>query len=112
MTELLGLSNFRLQSTIMKKYTASRLSEGNRLFPCEILMDDLAVTLKLPGFLKGKETTIPMNRISSVDIETPLVGYSTIIIETTGEGAIKAHGFTKSEVSEMKTSLLSKILKS
>ena len=96
----------------MKKYTASRLSEGNRLFPCEILMDDSAVTLKLPGFLNGKETTIPMNRISSVDIESPMIGYSTIIIETTGEGAIRAHGFTKSEVTEIKTALLSKILRS
>ena len=109
--ELLGMSNFRIQYATMKKYTASRFSEGNRLFPCEILMDELAVTLKLPGFLNGKETTIPMNRISSVDIETPLVGYSTIIIETTGEGAIKAHGFTKAEVSEIKTFLLTKILK-
>lgn len=95
----------------MKKYTASRLSEGNKLFPCELLLDEMSVTLKLPGFLNGKETTIPMNRISSVDIETPLIGYSTIIIETTGEAAIKAHGFTKAEVTEMKTLLLSKILK-
>jgi hypothetical protein len=39
------------------------------------------------------------------------VGYSTIIIETTGEGAIRAHGFTKAEVSEIKTNLLTKILK-
>lgn len=104
--------NFIVQYTIMKKYTASRISEGNKLFPCEILMDELAITLKQPGFLNGKETTIPMNRISSVDIETPLVGYSTIIIETTGEGSIRAHGFTKAEVSEIKTTLLSKILKS
>ena len=102
----MGLSNFIVQYTIMKKYTASRLSEGNKLFPCEILMDDSSVTLKLPGFLNGKETTIPMNRISSVDIESPLIGYSTIIIETTGEGAIRAHGFTKAEVTEIKTTLL------
>jgi uncharacterized membrane protein YdbT with pleckstrin-like domain len=95
----------------MKKYTASRFSEGNKIFPCELLLDDMAVTLKLPGFMNGKETTIPMNRISSVDIETPFIGYSTIIIETTGEGSIKAHGFTKAEVSEMKNTLLAKILK-
>lgn len=95
----------------MKKYTASRISEGNRIFPCELLMDDMAVTLKVPGFMNGKETTIPLNRISSVDIETPFIGYSTIIIETTGESAIKAHGFTKAEVSEMKNTLLAKILK-
>jgi uncharacterized membrane protein YdbT with pleckstrin-like domain len=94
----------------MSSYTASRLSEGNKLFPCVILIDEQAVTFKIPGFFNGKETTIPMNRISSVDIETPLIGYSTIIIETTGEGSIRAHGFTKAEVKEMKKGILAKIL--
>ena len=94
----------------MNKYTASRLSEGNKIFPGVMIIDEQAVTFKLPGLFNGKETTIPMNRISSVDIETPLIGYSTIIIETTGEGRILAHGFTKTEVKEMKKELLSKIL--
>jgi uncharacterized membrane protein YdbT with pleckstrin-like domain len=94
----------------MNTYNASRLSEGNKIFPCVISIDDQAVTFKLPGFFNGKETTIPMSRISSVDVETPLIGYSTIIIETTGEGSIRAHGFTKSEVKEMKKEILSKIL--
>ncbi len=94
----------------MISYTASRLSEGNKMFPCNIQIDEQAVTFKMPGFFNGKETTIPMSRISSVDIETPLIGYSTIIIETTGEGSIRAHGFTKAEVKEMKKDILSKIL--
>ncbi len=94
----------------MKTYSASRISEGNKIFPCVISIDDQAVTFTLPGFFNGKETTIPMSRISSVDIETPLIGYSTIIIETTGEGSIRAHGFTKSEVKEMKKDILSKVL--
>ncbi len=94
----------------MNIYTASRLSEGNKMFPCVIHLDGLAVTFKIPGLFNGKESTIPMSRISSVDIETPLIGFSTIIIETTGEGKIRAHGFTKSEVREMKEIILSKIL--
>jgi uncharacterized membrane protein YdbT with pleckstrin-like domain len=94
----------------MNRYSASRLSEGNKIFPCVISIDDQTVTFKLPGFFNGKETTIPMSRISSVDIETPLIGFSTIIIETTGEGSIRAHGFTQSEVKEMKKDILSKIL--
>lgn len=93
----------------MQTFTASRLSEGNKIFPCIINIDTLAVTLKLPGLFNGKETTIPINRIASVDIETPLIGYSTIVIETTGEGKITAHGFTKAEVSLMKETILSKI---
>lgn len=94
----------------MSTYTASRLSEGNKMFPCVIHIDGSAVTFKIPGLFNGKESTIPMNRVSSVDIETPLIGFSTITIETTGEGKIRAHGFTKSEVKEMKETILSKIL--
>jgi uncharacterized membrane protein YdbT with pleckstrin-like domain len=94
----------------MITYRASRLSEGNKIFPCVIHIEEQAVTFKVPGFFNGKETTIPMSRISSVDIETPLIGYSTIIIETTGEGSVRAHGFTKSEVKEMKKAILSKIV--
>jgi uncharacterized membrane protein YdbT with pleckstrin-like domain len=93
----------------MKTYTASRLSQGNKIYPCKISIDDQSITLTLPGFFKGKESTIPLNRISSVDIETPLVGFSTIHVETTGEGSIIAHGFTKAEVIEIKETLLAKV---
>ena len=93
----------------MDEFTASRLTEGNRVFPSKIVIDNIGVTLKDPGLFSGKEKTIPFNRISAVDYETPFIGYSTIIIETTGEGQIKLHGFTKSEVKKMKNLILSKI---
>jgi uncharacterized membrane protein YdbT with pleckstrin-like domain len=93
----------------METYTASRLTVGNRVFPCKIIIDDFGVTLKIPGLFSGNEKIIPYSRISSVDIDCPFVGYSTIIIETTGEGEIKAHGFTKSEVKQMKELILEKI---
>lgn len=62
-----------------------------------------------PGLFSGKEKTIPYTRISSVDIDCPFVGYSTISIETTGEGQIKVHGFTNGEVKRMKELILEKI---
>ncbi len=93
----------------MKNYTASRLSEGNKVFPITLQIDDLGVTLKHPGLFSGQEKTIPFSRVSSVDVDCPLVGYSTIMIQTTGEGKIAAHGFTKSEVVEMKKMILEKI---
>ena len=93
----------------MKKYKAARLSEGNKVFPIEILIDDEGVTLKHPGLFSGQEKTIPFSRVSSVDVDCPLVGFSTIIIQTTGEGKIDAHGFTKNEVIEMKKMILEKI---
>ena len=93
----------------MKKYTASRLTGGNRLFPSVIIIDDAGVTLKNPSFLSGKETTIPFSRISSVNINSPFIGYSSIIIETTGEGSIEVNGFLKNEVIEMKNYILENI---
>lgn len=93
----------------MKNYTASRLSEGNKVFPIKILIDERGVTLKHPGVFSGQEKTIPFTRISSVDTDCPLVGFSTIIVQTTGEGKIDAHGFTKSEVTEMKRLIFEKI---
>ena len=72
----------------MQTFTASRLTGGNRVFPSKIIIDDQGVTLKNPGLFSGKEKTIPYTRISSINIDCPFVGYSTIIIETTGEGRI------------------------
>ncbi len=93
----------------METFTASRLTEGNSVFPLTITIDELGITLKDPGLFSGKEKTIPFSRIASVDIECPFAGYSTIIIETTGEGKIRAHGFTKSEVKTMKSLILQRI---
>jgi len=93
----------------MQEYKASRLSEGNKVFPAHIIIDDGGVTLKLPGLFKGKETTIPFSSISTVDIETPLIGFSTISVETKGEGKIVVHGFTNAEVKEMKKAILDKM---
>ena len=93
----------------METFIASRVAEGNRLLASKIIIDQQGVTLKVPGLFSGKEKTIPYTRISSVDMESPLVGYSTIIIDTTGEGNIRAHGFTKAEVIRMKAMILEKI---
>ena len=86
----------------MNTYIASRFSEGNRVFPSKFVIDNLGVTLIAPGIFSSNEKTIPYSKISSVKIECPIAGYSTVILETTGEGSINAHGFTKSEVKEIK----------
>ena len=93
----------------MNEYVASRFSEGNKLYPAHIIIDERGITLKLPGLFNGKETTILFNSLTSVNIDVPLIGYSTIDIETKGEGKIVAHGFTKDEVKEMKELILSKM---
>ena len=93
----------------MERYTASRLTAGNRIFPARLVIDDSGVTLRQPALFSGKETSIPYSRIASVNISCPVVGYSTIHIQTTGEGMITVHGFLRSEVEAMKAAILERI---
>lgn len=93
----------------MEIFIASRLTTGNRIFPSKIIVDELGVTLRIPGLFSGNEKTVPYTRIASVDIMCPFIGFSTVVIETTGEGRIKAQGFTKSEATRIKELVLAKI---
>ncbi|MCO5936375.1 PH domain-containing protein [Mucilaginibacter sp. RB4R14] len=83
------------------KYVASRLSEGNKLFPAEIITEDNGITIKIPGLFSGDTTTIAYDSISAVEIDTPIVGYSTIRFYHSGN-KVEAHGFSKSDVNEIK----------
>ncbi len=93
----------------MEVFIASRLTADNKVYPSEIIIDKDGVTLKIPGLFSGNEKTIPFKRISSVNTISPLIGYSTINIETNGDGSIKAYGFRKSEVRRIKELILAKI---
>jgi len=93
----------------MEIFISSRLTTGNKIFPSKIIVDELGVTLRIPGMFSGNEKTVPFNRIASVDIKSPFIGFSAIVIETTGEGRIKAHGFTRTEVKRMKELIIAKI---
>ncbi len=92
-----------------KKYTASRVSEGNRLFPAEIHIEEAEIMLKFPGFFSGKSRHIVYQQIEGVNIDTPMIGYSTITFIVGGEKLV-GHGFLKSEVKEIKQICSEKIL--
>jgi hypothetical protein len=64
------------------------------------------VTLKRPGIFSRQVRTIPFKRIYSVDADCPLESFYTITIQTMGPEKINAHGFTMSDVVEMKKSVL------
>jgi hypothetical protein len=84
-----------------KKYTASRVSEGNRLFPAEIHIEETEITLKFPGLFSGKTRHIVYQQIEGVNIDTPMIGFSTITFVVGGEKLV-GHGFSKAEVKEIK----------
>lgn len=84
-----------------KVFKASRLSEGNKIFPSEIHIEEHEIMLKIPGIFSGKSKHIVYQQIEGVNIDTPMIGYSTITFIVGGEKII-AHGFTKSEAEEIK----------
>ena len=83
------------------KFTASRISRDNALFPPQIILEDNCVTIKCPGLFSGRSTAIAYENISHISILTPLVGFSTISFFAYGE-EVCIHGFTKSEAHEIK----------
>jgi uncharacterized membrane protein YdbT with pleckstrin-like domain len=93
----------------METFIACRLTNGNRFFRSKISIDELGVTLKDPRLFSREEKTIPFDKISAVNIDCPFAGFSTISIETTGEGKISSQGFTSYKVKRMKNLILNKI---
>lgn len=91
-----------------KVYIASRISEGNRLFPAEIHIEDTEIMLKFPGIFSGKSRHIVYQQIEGVNIDTPMIGYSTITFVVGGEKLV-GHGFTEDDVTEIKQICTEKI---
>jgi len=86
----------------MKEFEASRLSEGNKIMPNKISIDDFGVTLKIPGAFSGKEKTLSFREISSVKIDSPMIGFSTVTFNTLGWDDLVAKGFSKEDAQEIK----------
>ncbi|QXV67180.1 hypothetical protein FPZ42_01180 [Mucilaginibacter achroorhodeus] len=86
------------------KYTASRLSEGNKIFPAQVIVEPTGITVRIPGFFSGDETTVAYNSISAVEIDTPLIGFSTIRFYHNGN-KVEAHGFSKADAKAIKQAI-------
>ncbi|WP_264521878.1 SHOCT domain-containing protein [Flavobacterium sp. N1994] len=83
------------------KFVASRLSSGNKLFPAEIYLEPSGITIKIPGLFSGETKHFDYDHIASVEIDTPLIGFSSITIFAGGT-MMAANGFTKAEVKQIK----------
>ncbi|HPF90299.1 MAG TPA: SH3 domain-containing protein [Flavobacteriales bacterium] len=87
----------------MKEFQANRLSGGNRLFPAKVTIDEFGVTLKIPGVFSGEVKSLGFHLISSVKIDSPLIGFSKITFDTIGWDRIVAEGFEKEDANEIKS---------
>lgn len=85
----------------MRTFVASRLADGNKLFPPKITLKKNGIRVKIPGFWNGKEIFLYYEDISSVSVNTPMIGFATISFNAQGT-FVRVHGFTKAEVKIIK----------
>ena len=83
-------------------FRASRLSQGNRFYPTQVLITPTAVVHYTPEFIGRKEHSIHIAHVASVSIDTNLL-FSNVIIETSGGATpVRCHGHSKSDALRMK----------
>lgn len=83
-------------------FRASRLSDGNRLLPTQVLITNRSVVQFIPGWIGKQEESIHMAHIASVKIQTGVM-LSDVLIETSGGASpIRCHGHRKGDAVEMK----------
>ena len=78
------------------KYTASRISSGNTLFPPSITVEDGGLTVKFPSLFSGKEKFIPFDDISSISYDSPMVGFTKLHLNIRG-AVTTVEGFYKGD---------------
>ena len=89
------------------KYTSSRLSSGNKVFPTEIHIEVGGIKIKEPGIYNSKSTFIGFTDIVSISIDNPLVGFSTLTFFTNSTNYVVT-GFTKKQSEEINSTILAK----
>ena len=90
----------------MEVFTANRLSNGNFLFPTEIRIDDHNVTFVKPGLITAREKSIKYSKITSVDVISPLLGFSKVVVSAYGLDQVVAEGFERRDAEEIKNIIL------
>ena len=83
-------------------FRASRWSDGNRLFPTQVLITPTAIIHYTPEAFGRKEHSIHIAHVASVSIDTNLF-FSDVIIETSGGATpVTCHGHRKADAIRMK----------
>jgi hypothetical protein len=84
-------------------FRASRLSRGNRILPCQVVINPTSVVHYTPQWIGRQEESIHIAHIASVKLVTGVL-LSDVLIETSGGASpIKCHGHHKSDARKMKS---------
>ena len=83
-------------------FRASRFSQGNRLFPTQVVISPSSVTHFTPQWIGKLEESIHISHVASIKIDTNIM-FSDVVIETTGgHNPVRCHGHSKADAVEMK----------
>ena len=85
----------------MKIFAASRLSNGNGLFPTEVSIDENSLQIVKPGLIKANVKIFRYDKLTSVEVSSPFIGFSKIIISAYNLDKIVVEGFERSEAEEI-----------
>jgi len=88
-----------------KRFVASRLTTGNRIFPTEITVSPVQVLKTKRSWFSSDEESISLRHVSSVRIKTGLM-FSDIWVESSGgTNQIYSHGHTKGDAQKIKRTI-------
>ncbi len=80
----------------MALFTATGISDGDRLFADEIIIDENFVTIKSPRLFGGKQTALPIGKLA-VTIKRPINGFFDVELTTENGKSVRLHSFTERE---------------
>lgn len=83
------------------KFKASRLSEGNKMFPAEINLEENNIEIKIPGLFRGDSKYLNYQDITSIEVDSPMIGFCTLRLFLNGN-RVEVKGFSKSDVKEIR----------
>lgn len=83
-------------------FVASRLTEGNLLFPTRIVITDHAVMRSKRSWLKVSEESVNVRNVASVNITTGVLWSDVRIESTGGSDPLVSHGHTKADARRIK----------
>ena len=78
-------------------FTASRWTEGNRLFPVRIEVNPDRVTRVKPKLFGSNEESIAISKVASVNIQTGILWSNIRIDSAGGTNPIVSHGHRKGD---------------
>lgn len=85
-----------------ERFTASRWTRGNHLFPVLIEVTETAVVRRQRSWLSRNEMSIHLQRVASVHVQTGLLWSDVLIESTGGTDPISSHGHRKADARRIK----------